>query len=375
MIDLTEYTKEYIEEQMLDQVDPNIDTREGSLVQTAVAPGAWYLEGLYLLLGQMQDNAYVQTAVGSYLDQIAESRGITRKPATAAVRQGSFNMAIPVGSVFKTINGADSVNFESGDFITMVGTTYVYELTCQTPGTIGNSYTGPILPVTAINGLTEASIGTIITVGADEETDDALRARYIASFESASFGGSVASYRNTILEIPGVGAVQVYPAYNGGGSVLCSIVDSDFQPAQQALIDTVQGIICPPVNAPSSLGFGVAPIGAEVTITTATSLNIDVACTITWEAGRGGSSDIQAVEDAIDAYIKTAAQTWGQELVGYVVQYDVIVYHARVLAAILAVDGVVNVTGLTLNGSASDITCTETDALQEIPQMGTVTIS
>lgn len=374
MIDLSGYTKEYIEEQMLDQVDPDVDTREGSLIQTAVAPGAWFLEGFFLLLNQVQDSAYIGTAVGTALDQIVEGRGLTRKEATPAVRQGSFNMAIPQGSVFKTINGADSVNFISGDLIA-TSPTYIYEMTCETPGTIGNNYSGPITPVTAINGLTDASIGTIITVGADEETDDALRARYIQSFEATSFGGSVASYRNTILEIPGVGAVQVYPAYNGGGSVLCSILDADYEPAQQALIDTVQGIICPPVNAPSSLGFGVAPIGAEVTITTGTVLSIDVDCTITWEAGRGGSSDIQAVEDAIDAYIKSAAQTWGQELVGYVVQYDVIVYLSRVIAAITGVDGVVNVTGVTLNGSAADVTCTETDALQEVPQLGTVTIS
>ena len=54
MIDFSEYTKEYIQEEMLDQVDPDIDTREGSMVQTAVAPGAWFLEGSYLTLAQMQ---------------------------------------------------------------------------------------------------------------------------------------------------------------------------------------------------------------------------------------------------------------------------------------------------------------------------------
>jgi uncharacterized phage protein gp47/JayE len=375
MIDLSQFTKEYIEEEMLSQVDPDMDTREGSMIQTAIAPGAWFLEGMYLLLSKLQENANVQTAAGADLDLITESRGIYRKEATAAVREGTFNVAVTTGSTFKTINNEDSVIFESGDFIRMDGANYVYELTCQTAGIIGNSYVGNILPITAINGLTYAVIGTIIQVGADEETDAALRNRYEESFEVAGFGGNISSYRNTILSIAGVGAVQIYPAWNGGGSVLCSIVDDNYQPAQQALIDAVQTYICPPVNAPSSEGYGMAPIGAEVTITTATTLTLDIDCTIQWDAGHGGASDIQAVEDAIDEYIQSACLTWGDEVTGYTINYNVTVYIARISAAILGVTGVVNVSGVTINGSSSDVVCTETSALQEMPELGTVTIS
>lgn len=373
MIDLSGYTKEYIEQGMLQQVDPDIDTREGSMVQTAVAPGAWHLEGMYLTLNQVQQNAYAQTAVGSYLDLITAERGIFRKAAAAAVREGTFDTAIPVGSRFKTINGADSVVFISGTTIS-TSPTYKYELTCETPGVIGNNYSGPILPITAINGLSSASIGTILTVGTDEETDDALRQRYLDSFDNVAFGGNISAYRNVILAQSGVGAVQIYPAYNGGGTVLCSIVDDDLAPAQQALIDAVQTVVCPPINAPSSLGFGLAPVGATAIITTATSLAINVDCTITWEAGHGGASDVQAVEDAVEAYIKSAADTWGDALIGYVVHYNVTIYLARMIAAILSVDGVANVTGVTINGSATDLSCTETSALQQIPEKGTVTI-
>ena len=87
--------------------DPNIDTREGSMIQTAIGPTAWYLEGVYMILKQIQDNAYPATAVGDCLDKIVQTRGLTRKQATAAVRKGTFNTAVPSGSEFKTINGAD----------------------------------------------------------------------------------------------------------------------------------------------------------------------------------------------------------------------------------------------------------------------------
>ena len=57
MIDFSGYTREVIQKEMLDQVDPNIDTREGSMIQTAIGPAAWYLEGVYMILKQIQDNA------------------------------------------------------------------------------------------------------------------------------------------------------------------------------------------------------------------------------------------------------------------------------------------------------------------------------
>ena len=378
MIDFSEYTREYIQEQMLDQVDEDIDTREGSMVQTAVGPGAWFLEGLYMTLAQMQDNSYSQTAVGEYLDYITEGRGIVRKAATPAVRQGTFDAQIPENSIFQTLNGDNSVNFVSGDLISHVGDTYVYELTCQEAGIIGNSYTGPILPVTAINNLTQASIGAIITVGSDEETDDALRTRYNTSFEVPAFGGNISSYRNTILGISGVGAVQVYPAYNGGGTVLCSIVDSDFQPAQQALVDTVQDFICPAEDGgsgPSPNGYGYAPIGAAVTITTATALNIDVEFDITMETGISfGPTYQSAIEEAIGNYILSAAHTWGAALVSNTVSYSVIIYVSRIIAAILSVEGVANVTNLTVNSGTTDIVLTETSSTQQIPVLGTVIV-
>jgi uncharacterized phage protein gp47/JayE len=379
MIDFSEYTREYIQEQMLDQVDEDVDTREGSMVQTAVGPGAWFLEGLYMTLEQMQDNSYSQTAVGEYLDLKVAERGLTRKPATAAVRQGTFDAVIPEGSIFQTLNGDSSVNFISGDLISQSGSTYIYELTCQEPGIIGNSYTGPILPVTAINNLTQASIGAIITAGSDEETDDALRTRFNASFEVPSFGGNISSYRNTILAISGVGAVQVYPTPLGGGSVLCSIVGSDFKPASSALVDYVQNIICPPEdggNTPSPNGYGYAPIGASVEITTATELDIDVEFTITMETGVDFGPTYQtAIEAAIGNYILSAAHTWGAALVSSTVSYSVIIYVSRIIAAILSVEGVANVTDLTVNGGTTDIVLTETSSTQQIPVLGTVIVN
>ena len=269
MIDLSGYTKDEIQKAMLGQVPDNLDKREGSIIQTAIGPVAWYLEGLYMLLNQIQENAFPSTAVGTSLDLIVQTRGLARRTATSAVRKGTFDASVPSGSKFKTVNGESSLVFTSGSLISEDEGNYVYELTCDTPGAAGNSYTGQILPITVISGLTVAAIGEIITAGTDEETDDSLRARYYETFDVASFGGNIAAYRNTILAINGVGAVQVYPAWQGGGTVLCSVLGTDLKPALPAVISQVQNIICPSEegeSSPSPNGYGMAPIGAAVTV-------------------------------------------------------------------------------------------------------------
>ena len=384
MIDFSSgYSYAEILQQMLDQVDDRLDKREGSLIQTALGPGAWYLEGLALVLSQIQQGAYVATASGQDLDYLVANRGLTRNAATYAVRQGQFNTAIPSGSVFKTLNGTDSVLFTSGDLISTTSGVYTYEMTCQTAGNIGNLYSGQLIPVTAISGLTSATLGASIADGEEAETDAALRARYIASFDTAPFGGNISEYRQAILAIPGVGGVQVYPAnvYQGGGTCLCSIINSEYAPASTALVQTVQNAVCPADDSdpytPSSNGYGIAPIGAAVTIVSATQLTVNVSADIVFASSveDGVNTYGDEIREAIASYIESVAKTWGNPLVSNKISYPVMVYASRVSYAILTIPEVISVSNLTLNGSASDLVLTETATLQQIPVLGEVTLN
>ena len=383
MIDFsTGYSYREILDAMLGEVSDTLDKREGSLIQTALGPLAWYLEGLALTLSNIQKAAYAETAEGEDLDLLAATRGLTRRAAVAAVRQGSFNVAIPEGSLFRTVNGDSSVLFVSGEQISTSGGLYVYRMTCQTPGVIGNSYSGNITPVTAIAGLTTAVLGTIITEGADQESDNALRARYVASFDTAPYGGNISEYRQAILAIPGVGAVQVYPAnqYHGGGTALCSIVNADFGPASSALVKTVQDIICPPEDgqtAPSPNGYGIAPIGAAVDIVSATAVTINVSCRIIFASGveDGLASYGDEIRAAVAEYIHSVAEDWGKALVSNRITYPVTVYASRIIYAILTIPEVASVADLTINGASGDLTLTETAALQQVPVLGEVTLN
>lgn len=374
MIDLSQQTYQNILTQMLDQVPATFDKRDTSPIPTALGPAAYALEGFYISLNQVQLAAYIQTATGQALDYLAVIAGLTRYPASAAVRLGIFDMAVPIGSRYSTINGADSINFQATAATT--GETegdYYYQLTAETPGSIGNEYTGPILPITAIPGLNSAQITDILVPGDDEESDEDFRARIIEALNDRPFGGNIASYRTYIMAIDGVGAVQVYPTWNGGGTVKCSVLGADFLPASPTLIENVQNAVDPPPN--QGLGLGTAPIGAQVTVVAPEELTVNVSATLQLASGYAIGQVQTPIQQAIENYMLSVRQEWATPVNTTSVEYQANVYVARIVAAIVSVPGVVNATNVQLNGGTADLILTETGATQQVPITGTVTLS
>ena len=374
MIDLSQQTYQNILTQMLDQVPATFDKRDTSPIPTALGPAAYALEGFYISLNQVQLAAYVQTATGQALDYLAVIAGLTRYPASAAVRLGIFDMAVPIGSRYSTINGADSINFQATAATT--GETegdYYYQLTAETPGSIGNEYTGPILPITAIPGLNSAQITDILVPGDDEESDEDFRARIIEALNDRPFGGNIASYRTYIMAIDGVGAVQVYPTWNGGGTVKCSVLGADFLPASPTLVENVQNAVDPPPN--QGLGLGTAPIGAQVTVVAPEEQTVNVSATLQLASGYAIGQVQTPIQQAIENYMLSVRQEWATPVNTTSVEYQANVYVARIVAAIVSVPGVINATNVQLNGGTADLILTETGATQQVPITGTVTLS
>lgn len=375
MIDFSQDTYQNLLQTMLAQVPATYDKRDTAPIPTALGPAAWVLEGFYLTLNQVQQQAFVQTAVGEALDMLAVLGGITRNQASAAVLLGVFNAQVPIGSRFSTINGSSSINFTATATATVEDPqegSYYYQMTAETPGTIGNEYTGPILPITVINGLTSAQLTDILVPGDDTETDDEFRSRLITALTDRPFAGNIASYRENILAIDGVGAVQVYPTWNGGGTVACSILGADYLPASEQLIENVQNAIDPPT---SGLGLGLAPIGAQVTITTPSEVTVNVTATVTLASGYAIGQVQAPIETAIGNYLATVRQNWSTNTSSTSVVYAADVYVSQVVAAIVGVTGVVNATNVQLNGGTADLTLTQTGASQQVPVLGTVTLS
>ena len=76
---------------------------------------------------------------------------------------------------------------------------------------------------------------------------------------SQAFGGNIADYKNKVELLPGVGAVKVFPVWNGGGTVKIVLVDSEWSVPSSELVEEVQEAIDP--VGTQGTGVGLAPIG------------------------------------------------------------------------------------------------------------------
>ena len=82
MIDFSQDTYQNLLQTMLEQVPDTFDKRDGSPIPTALGPAAFVLAGFYLSLNQVQQQAFIQTAVGDSLDMLSVIAGLTRYQAS-----------------------------------------------------------------------------------------------------------------------------------------------------------------------------------------------------------------------------------------------------------------------------------------------------
>lgn len=379
---LEQYTYKYLMSQALSFVDDSLDKREGSIIYDALAPACYVLAGYYMQLYQVVKNSFAVTATGEWLDQRVKESGITRREATAAVKRADFTddagqaAVVRIGTRWSTVSSTNPITYrvtaqyEQND-APVAG---AYELTCETLGTIGQEYTGPIIPVDFVKGVAAATMSTTLIPGRDAETDDELRERYFDEMSAKAFGGNISDYRNKTREIIGVGDLQIYPVWNGGGTVKLSIVDTAFRAASDEFVQEVQNLI-DPVNASGVQGdgLGIAPIDHKVTVVAPEEVAVNITASIVLQVPYEVGQVQPAVEQAIEAYMVELRHDWATP--NEFNEYALSVYTSRITAAIVGVPGISNVTNVRLNGAAADITLQQTGQKQQIPVKGTVTLN
>ena len=319
-------TYEVILQSILDRIPSEVDKREGSIIFDAIAPAAAELAQLYMELDYVLKETYADTASGEYLARRCAERGVTREEATHAVVQGVFTPS--------TVN-VEGKRFRCGSHYYNAITDS--QLVCETSGSEPNGVIGQLIPVEYVDGLETASITKVLIPGEDEETDEELRERYFENLSSQAFGGNVADYKVKTRLIDGVGGVKVTPTWNGGGTVLLTIVASDYTVPSEVLIGNVSETITK-----------IAPIGHVVTVQGAVSKTINVTADITYQSGWDWSSAGQYIMDAIDEYFLSLAKEWDDS-------DNLIVRISGVEQKILSCSGVIDVQNTTLNGSASNL--------------------
>ena len=347
-----EITYEEILDRMLERVPDSMDKREGSVIYDALAPAAVELMQMYIELDTILQVTFADTSMGEFLDRRCAERGIIRNQATKAILKGEFtpgNIPIEVGTRFS----CEDLDYE----VVQKLEDGAYEMRCETEGAVGNTIFGQMIPVEYIEGLETAYLTELLIPGEDEESDDSLRDRYLKSFDTKAYGGNVDDYLNKTNGLPGVGSTKVTPVWKGGGTVLLTITDSNFDKASSTLVSTVQNEIDPN----SGDGSGIAPIGHKVTVKSASEKSVNVATSITFDEGYSFNTLKTEIENSIKEYLLSLRRQWAS-------QTSSVVRISQIETKILAIHGVLDITNTKINSSASNLSC----GTYEIPVFGGV---
>lgn len=346
-------TYEVILQRMMDRVTakyPNLDNREGSIIFNALAPAALELAVMYTELDNVLNESFVGTASREYLLVGCEQMGmdISQFEAKAGEHKAQFDVQVSIGSRWN----CDLFNFEVVEYLGLENEYHTYRVVCETVGTAPNNSTGDLTPISDIpDGLTYAKLVECLVEGENETDDEGIRTAYFEFVNSTITDGNVAQYERWCAEYDGVGECKVFPLWNGANTVKVSILTPSNRAASEELVAELQEYLDPGVTG---MGNGQAPIGAFVTVSTATEVPISVTATVVMKSGY---TDTSTIATALTKYFSDIA--YKKSSVAYM----------SVGATILTADGVDYINDLRVNGGTSDISLGN----EEIPILGSTT--
>lgn len=330
-------TYENILQGMLNRVSNDVDKREGSVIYDALAPAAYFLADQYFQLSNFVDLVFPDTAVGEYLDRAVSGYGVNRKVASPAVRKIVTSGDVAIGTRWMISDVAYRIIGRIDE--------NVYEAECETAGKIGNTYSGSLEPLSAVSNVT-AELTDIITDGADEEADEALRERFYEKVRNPATSGNAYHYRQWAVEVSGVGDAKVFPLDSGPGTVTVLIVDAD-----KKRNTSLESVVSDYIET-------VRPIGADVTVSSPTELMINVSANVVLDGTKTLEEVLQKFKVNLAEYLKTLI------FVKYQVSYT------RVGSILLDTEGVQDCDNLKLNGATANTTITA----KEMAELGTVNL-
>jgi len=178
------------------------------------------LHGLYGFVTWLSRQVMPDTADADYLERWA-SIWLTTPRVSAEFAAGSVTFSgtngtvVPAGTAMQR---ADGVAYEVATDGTIAGGTVTVSVTAVEAGQRGNTLAGVTLAlVSPVSGLASTGVVTTgaLTGGADDESDELLRARLLARIRNPPMGGSAADYIAWALEVPGVTRAWVFAGQAG----------------------------------------------------------------------------------------------------------------------------------------------------------------
>ena len=342
-------TYEEIKQRVLNNTDINVDKREGSFLNDMASPLSYELAKFYIEQQDLVNMAFVKNGYFNYLDIKCEEYGISRKQGTKSVGEviftGENETLISNGTIlvaddlyFVVLNDATITENQAELVVEALEVGKQYNLSANTRLTLAEP----------INGVTDIYVKSNFENGTDIESDEDLRERFFTTIKKSYTSGNVAHYELWTLEVDGVGACKVYPLKNGNGTVEVVITNTDMLGASSELIEKVKANI-----------EEKRPIGANVTVVSATEKAINVSATV--RLLRGYSQDeVEALfKDKLTQYLKEIAFK------------DTYVSTARLGNLLLDTAGVFDYADFKVNSAINNVELLDTD----VPKVGEISFS
>ena len=326
-------TYEVIKQRILDNINIDIDKREGSFTSNMVSPLVEELAKAYINMGDILSLGFIDDTFDTYLDKRVGEFGVYRKAGTKAIgeikvegKEGAMitnGTLVKAGDLYFTVLNDIELPEDNIIYVEANEVGYKYNLLANTEFELVEKNDR------IIKLINESDFKN----GVDVESDEDLRKRFIKVVNNPSTSGNKAHYEEWALEVDGVGRAIVYPLWNGNGTVKVMIVGNDNKPVTEEIVENCK------LHIEENM-----PIGCQLTIATPSLLDISVKATLELKEGYDLEDVKLDFESRLAEYLKEVTT----DLV-YSKVYGLLVNHL----------GVEDITELTINDNNINISIAE----------------
>lgn len=326
-------TYEAIKQRIFDNINIDIDKREGSFLSNMVSPLSEELAKAYINMSDILSLGFIEDTFDTYLDKRVSEFGVYRKQGSKAIGEikveGKEGAIITNGTLIK----ANDLYFTVLNDIELPTDNILY-VEANEVGYKYNLLANTEFELVEKNDKVTKLVNEVdFSKGVDIESDEDLRKRFVKVVNNPSTSGNKAHYEEWALEVNGVSRAIVYPLWNGNGTVKVMVVGNDNKPVLEDVRKNVEDHITENM-----------PIGCQLTVTTPTNLDATIVATIELKEGYEIEEVKQEFEAKINEYLKSVTNEFT---------------YSKVYGLLANIIGIEDIGTLTINGGNSNITISE----------------
>ena len=326
-------TYEVIKQRILDNINIDIDKREGSFVSNMAGPIAEELAKAYINMGDILSLGFIDDTFDTYLDKRVSEFGVYRKEgvkATGEIKvEGKEGTVITNGTLIK----ANDLYFTVLNDIELPTDNILY-VEANEVGYKYNLLANTEFELVEKNDKVTKLVNEVeFANGVDIETDEDLRKRFVKVINNPSTSGNKNHYEEWALEVNGVGRAVIYPLWDGNGTVKVMIIGNDNKPVTEEIVEACR------LHIEENM-----PIGCQLTVITPSLLSVTIKADIGLKEGYELEDIKLEFEASLNEYLKDVTN----ELT-----------YSKVYGLLVNLAGIGDINNFLINDNNSNITISE----------------